>query len=166
MSSLHATATSSSIRHFWVRAWRRCASQERRPARPDLLEGGKGLVPLRVALSPLQQQVVSPHCMMRHLPFPPAIRFLDFSPVVARSITNTGIGDDTVPTESAALLDTTGHRQLTYMRCKRREQPTPIRTQNSLIHPHERSTCATGRRDQIPNDVPTDRNRRKSKESQ
>ena len=53
MSSLHATATSYSIRHFWVRAWRRCANQERRPARPDLLEGGKGLVPLRVALSPL-----------------------------------------------------------------------------------------------------------------
>lgn len=55
MSSLHATATSYSIRHFWVRAWRRCANQERRPARPDLLEGGKGLVPLRVALSPLQR---------------------------------------------------------------------------------------------------------------
>jgi hypothetical protein len=53
MSSLHATATSYSIRPFWVRAWRRCANQERRPARPDLLEGGKGLVPLRVALSPL-----------------------------------------------------------------------------------------------------------------
>jgi hypothetical protein len=53
MSSLHATATSYSIRHFRVRAWRRCANQERRPARPDLLEGGKGLVPLRVALSPL-----------------------------------------------------------------------------------------------------------------
>ena len=47
------TATSYSIRHFRVRAWRRCANQERRPARPDLLEGGKGLVPLRVALSPL-----------------------------------------------------------------------------------------------------------------
>ena len=58
MSSLHATATSYSIRHFRVRAWRRCANQERRPARPDLLEGGKGLVPLRVALSPLQYSYV------------------------------------------------------------------------------------------------------------
>jgi hypothetical protein len=38
---------------------------------------------------------------------PWVIIFLDFSPVVARSTTNTEIGDDTVPTESTALLDTT-----------------------------------------------------------
>jgi hypothetical protein len=51
------TATSNSIRHFRVMAWRRRANQVRRPARPNLLDGGKGLVPLRVALSPLQQPV-------------------------------------------------------------------------------------------------------------
>ena len=60
MSSLHATATSYSIRHFRVRAWRRCANQERRPARPDLLEGGKGLVPLRVALLRWARQIGRP----------------------------------------------------------------------------------------------------------
>ena len=51
------TATSYSIRHFRVRAWRRCANQVRRPARPDSRNGGKGLVSLRVAPSPLHTEI-------------------------------------------------------------------------------------------------------------
>ena len=54
MGLLLWTATSNSIRHFRVMAWRRCANQVRRPVRPDSRNGGKGLVSLRVAPSPLQ----------------------------------------------------------------------------------------------------------------